>query len=1205
MQLKLLDFQTKSFDDEFIINMFGMNEKGESFCIEISDYKPCFYCRVPDWYTKHDKQLFLDHIKSKVGPYMSEFIVDCSLINRRKFDGFDGLREYKFICLKFKGLSCFHRVKNMWYHEIQSNKPSKFNKKPGFAWVLKKEGYNFKGHYIQLYESNIPPLLRYFHIKNISPSGWIEISNYTEISPKNTTCTYEFNVSAKDIEPIAKETIVPYVIASFDIEANSSHGDFPLPVKDYKKLAQQIVDCFQTVEKKDTLPTLQKCIHSAFGFETMHEIDIVYTKRQITIDQADTMFQKWIKQPLRNYVPTETVELHTDLDHGGEDDSDNEAEVAKRIKEYDQESTVIEMLQDKEFDKDSKINELQKGLNSIFPKIKGDQVTYIGTTFVRYGESKPYLNHCIVLGTCSPVDNVVLECYPTEAEVLVAWKNLIQRENPNILIGYNTFGFDYKFMFHRAIETDCIEEFLQLSCTNETCGKYENDVWKIEENTVFLASGEYNLNYIKMPGRLQIDLYTEFRRNYNLSSYTLNNVSAEFIGDSVPKLEHDETNNVTQIFSKNLQGLEQFNYVMFEEVSHSSDYYKNGKKFKVMEIGKGYFTVEGLIMPDLRKNVRWCLAKDDVDHHDIFNFYKGSDDDRAIIAKYCIQDCNLVHRLFQKIDLLTELVEMASICSVPVEFIVMRGQGIKTASLIAKKCRENNILMPVLEKPEFSEGYEGAVVLPPKCGFYFEEPVYVNDYNSLYPSTIIAGNMSMDSLQSVKMYDLQDNLIEEIGVKKHGVYVYDNLPGFTYEDVASDTYKYVRKTPKSAAVKVKSGYMVCRFAHFPNDKKAIIPYVLEMLLKSRKDTKKLMEKESDPFMKQIYNKRQNALKITANSIYGQCGAPTSMFYNKYVAASCTAGGRQLLNFAKELIENVYDNRECDTSFGKVMVKSEYIYGDTDSVFYKLQITKDGRKLLGKESLAIGMELAVESGDLATSMLRAPHKLAFEKAIWPFVLFKKKRYIGDYYEENTEDCYRKNMGNVLKRRDNCDLLKDSYGGTIDILMQEQNIPKAIAFAKNYMTRLVNGEIPIEKLIITKSLRSGYKNPNSIAHNVLANRIGRRDPGNKPKPGNRMKYLFIKTKPVKGVKELQGDKIETPEFVREHKLAPDYKYYITNQMMKPLQQVFALVLDKIPGFNRQKYEADLEQYKDLDPDAFEKKETLLKNKEIKQLIFSEFI
>ena len=192
-----------------------------------------------------------------------------------------------------------------------------------------------------------------------------------------------------------------------------------------------------------------------------------------------------------------------------------------------------------------------------------------------------------------------------------------------------------------------------------------------------------------MPGRLQIDLYTEFRRNYNLSSYTLNNVSAEFIGDSVPKLEHDETNNVTQIFSKNLQGLEQYNYVMFEEVSHSSDYYKNGKKFKVMEIGKGYFTVEGLIMPDLRKNVRWCLAKDDVDHHDIFNFYKGSDDDRAIIAKYCIQDCNLVHRLFQKIDLLTELVEMASICSVPVEFIVMRGQGIKTASLIAKKCREN------------------------------------------------------------------------------------------------------------------------------------------------------------------------------------------------------------------------------------------------------------------------------------------------------------------------------------------------------------------------------------------------------------------------------------------------------------------------------------------------------------------------------------
>ncbi|MFN9910753.1 MAG: 3'-5' exonuclease, partial [bacterium] len=112
-----------------------------------------------------------------------------------------------------------------------------------------------------------------------------------------------------------------------------------------------------------------------------------------------------------------------------------------------------DIMCDKKFEREGKITELIRSLRNHFPALEGDKVTFIGSTFMNYGDKDPYLNHCIVLGTCSPLDNVVLECYPTEAEVLVAWKNLIQRENPNILIGYNTFGFDYKFMFHRAIET--------------------------------------------------------------------------------------------------------------------------------------------------------------------------------------------------------------------------------------------------------------------------------------------------------------------------------------------------------------------------------------------------------------------------------------------------------------------------------------------------------------------------------------------------------------------------------------------------------------------------------------------------------------------------------------------------------------------------------------------------------------------------------
>ena len=78
--------------------------------------------------------------------------------------------------------------------------------------------------------------------------------------------------------------------------------------------------------------------------------------------------------------------------------------------------------------------------------------------------------------------------------------------------------------------------------------------------------------------------------------------------------------------------------------------------------------------------------------------------------------------------------------------------------------------------------------------------------------------------------------------------------------------------------------------------------------------------------------------------------------------------------------------------------------------------------------------------------------------------------------------------------------------------------------------------------TKSLRSNYKNPQQIAHKVLADRIAERDPGNKPSSGDRIPFAYIKA----GTRALQGDRIETPTYIRDNNLKIDYEFYITNQM-----------------------------------------------------------
>ncbi len=1574
------EYQTHRDSSNYMIQMFGINEQGKSACILVEGFKPFFYAMVDDSWDMAKKTRFNESIKAKLGKYYEKSITDCKLIKRKKLYGFDGGKEHKFVRLDFENVASFNKAKGLWYGAYTKTPNGRSERK------LLPEGLVFEGTSTRLYEANIPPLLRFFHIQEISPSGWVSLPTKKSFevtgSDKKTNCDFEYVIDCKEIVPLNdKETRVPYKICSFDIEASSSHGDFPVPVKSYKKLATNIVEYFEKMTADITPDAcrelLTRIIQVAFGFDkSMDEIDLVYPKKRPTKPEVDTMTTKWLNAQARfiNKVEqqkTTSIESLFAKMHQDEEQDDAESFGFKKYtKAYAKNTaTIVDILCDKKFERDGKLNELTYSLNANFPRLEGDKVTFIGSTFMRYGESDPYKNHCIVLNTCSklPVENSELESYSTEKEVLLAWQRLIQRENPDIIIGYNIFGFDYNFMFHRAEENNCTAQFLKLSRNiDEVCAEKDRDSqqYKIEESSIQIASGQHDLHFIKMNGRFQIDLYNFFRREENLTSYKLDYVAGHFIGDFVKKMDVDQTAGTTTIHTTNLTGLLEGSYIHFEEIAHTVDYYNDGAKYQVSIVNKKekWFQLARTdVSPDMQKKVRWCMAKDDVTPKDIFQMTNGTDDDRAIIAKYCIQDCNLVHYLMNKVDVLTGFVEMAKICSVPMNYLVMRGQGIKLTSYIAKKCREKRTLMPVMEKGELDDGYEGAIVLEPKCDLYLDNPVACVDYASLYPSSMMSENLSHDSKVWTREYDLAGNMIEETGEKdKDGKFLYDNLPGYEYVHVTYDTYVYMRKSPSAAAEKIKSGRKICCFAQFPAGTRAIMPSILEELLTARKTTRKLIPQQTDDFMKNVLDKRQLGYKLTANSLYGQCGAKTSTFYEKDVAAATTATGRLLLTYAKRIIEECYGNTIVNTAnHGPVLTKAEYIYGDsvanytpvyikangvfdictiedlgnkygqnnwitckeegkqekefcelqnvetwtekgwtalhrvirhtlaphkkmirilthtglvdvtddhsliqpdgkeispkdvrvgtellhnnlplfentntntsvqqitttearvmgfffgdgscgsydcpsgkksgwalnnastevidkylelckiaypdfdwvvmptlessgvykisprgreygsvvnfvntyrkklyhdkakkipdevllgsqeirqafwdglydadgvkdkngctridqknqisaaqicwlaqslgwktaintrsdkpniyrvnmtknklrknpitikkmseiaysgyvydlttdnhhfaagignivvhnTDSVFFTFNLqTPDGKPIRGKEALEITIEVAQEAGHLASSFLKGPHDLEYEKTFMPFCLLSKKRYVGMLYETDANKCKRKEMGIVLKRRDNAPIVKDIYGGIIDILMKQQDIQKAMDFLRGCLQNIVDEKYPMEKLVITKSLRSGYKNPMQIAHKVLADRITSRDPGNKPSSGDRIPFVYIHNTSKTA---LQGDKIETPTYIVENNLKIDYSFYITNQIMKPVQQVFALVLEKI--WTMQNKKAKLMKFKNevkaleasCDPDKFEDKLEQLKNKEVKALLFDEYL
>ena len=130
----------------------------------------------------------------------------------------------------------------------------------------------------------------------------------------------------------------------------------------------------------------------------------------------------------------------------------------RRVQQQPSGPTVIDIIRNSAFDRETKIAKVNETMCAAFPPVQGDIVTFIGSTFIRHGQTPgPYCNHCIVLDTCdtasiqTDVPNLVIESYRTEREVLLAWTRLIQRENPDIVVGYNIFGFDYEFMFRRAL----------------------------------------------------------------------------------------------------------------------------------------------------------------------------------------------------------------------------------------------------------------------------------------------------------------------------------------------------------------------------------------------------------------------------------------------------------------------------------------------------------------------------------------------------------------------------------------------------------------------------------------------------------------------------------------------------------------------------------------------------------------------------------
>jgi hypothetical protein len=233
-----------------------------------------------------------------------------------------------------------------------------------------------------------------------------------------------------------------------------------------------------------------------------------------------------------------------------------------------------------------------------------------------------------------------------------------------------------------------------------------------------------------------------------------------------------------------------------------------------------------------------------------------------------------------------------------------------------------------------------------------------------------------------------------------------------------------------------------------------------------------------------------------------------------------------------------------------------IVKNTDSVFFTMKIhdiTSMDIKT-DKEALGMCIELGQLAGATICKILPEPEEQVYEKTLWPLVLISKKRYVGNLYETDVNKYYQKSMGIVLKRRDNAKIVKIVVGGIVNYILNERSNKGAVDYTRALIKKILRGYYDIDKYIITKTLKGGYKDRTRIVHAVLADRIAKRDPGNKPELNDRVPYVYIIPK---GKVTLQGERVEDPKYVLENNLELDYLFYLTNQIMKPSIQFLELI------------------------------------------------
>lgn len=497
-----------------------------------------------------------------------------------------------------------------------------------------------------------------------------------------------------------------------------------------------------------------------------------------------------------------------------------------------------------------------------------------------------------------------------------------------------------------------------------------------------------------------------------------------------------------------------------------------------------------------------------------------------VVEHYVIRACGSV-KLLNRLDIIGKTSEMARIFGIQFFEVLSRGSQFRVESMMLRSSRQHGMMAvsPSVQQRARMRAPEWIPLVMEPLSRLYTSPVVVLDFQSLYPSIMIAYNYCFSTCLG---------RVDCLGSDEPFVFGCTSLSVGT--SLLNIVRKYVTVSPAGVAFVL------------PPVRKGVLPRMLEEILSTRIMVKQAMKEcKQNKALTRVLDARQMGLKLIANVTYGYTAASYSgRMPCVEVADSIVSKGRETLERAIRTVE------------GTPRWGAKVIYGDTDSIFVLLE----GKTK--RQAFEIGHEIA----EVVTAQNPKPVKLKFEKVYLPCVLQTKKRYVGFAYEsqDQLEPVYDA-KGIETVRRDGCPAVAKILEKSLRILFQSRDVSAVKHYVKSQFAKILSDKVNIQDFIFAKEYRgiAGYKPGACVPALEIARRLLQKDPRVEPRVGERVPYVVVYGSP--GMRLIQLVR-HVHEVLADPSARLNTHYYITRVIAPALNRIFNLL-----GTNVLKWYSDL--------------------------------